>query len=1848
MKKLLLIVFVFLLGNQIITAQTIDFESESFVEGSDFGSAVYTSGNIRLTYSSGNFFEDTDNGFGNSNGLALLNFTSNETLTIETIDGSEIDFQSFYLTNFFGNAASIEGFRDGGSTGTQTNGFPAPGLTGVVTFNNNFDNVDRAVVTFAGGAFDVVDQFVFAAATSNTPPTASSFTASNGPFEDLTYTFSTADFGYSDSDSDPLNSIVIELVPPVGTLYVDADNGDDFDAGEQLTNGSIVSKANLDAGNLQYIQNGSVNTSFQFEVNDGNVNSSSNYVATLNVTAIPTVTLSIDDPSDLESTTSNNTVTATLSNTYGANTIVNLSFIGTAINTTDYTRSANSITINAGTIDGSINLNNVSDALDENDETVIVDITGVTNGAESGTQQVTYTILDDDSTPTLSISDPTIGEGNSGSTNVTFTISLSTASGKTVTVNYATSDNTATIADGDYNQVTTAGVTFLPGETSKMITVGVNGDAKVEADESFFVNLSTPFNATISDGQGAGTITNNDQATVTIADVALNENSGTATITVIVDNAVDGGFDVDVSTADGTATTADSDYTAVTAQTLTFAGTAGESETFNITLGGDTKVEADETTSISMSGLSPGTVASGDIDVTDGATLTINNDDQATVTIANVSGNEDDGAITVTVIVDNAIDGGFDVDVSTADGTATTANSDYTAVTAQTLTFAGTAGESETFTITPTADATSEPDETVIIGMSGLSPSTVASGDINITDGATLTIFNDDDISISVNDPSIDEGNTGTTTLQFTVNLNAPAPAGGATVDYATSNGSATAGSDYTAISTTTLSFLAGESSKTVDITITGDQTVEIDETLTLTLSNPTGTNVIIGDSTGTGTITNDDQATVTIADVALNENSGTATITVIVDNAVDGGFDVDVSTADGTATTADSDYTAVTAQTLTFAGTAGESETFNITLGGDTKVEADETTSISMSGLSPGTVASGDIDVTDGATLTINNDDQATVTIANVSGNEDDGAITVTVIVDNAIDGGFDVDVSTADGTATTANSDYTAVTAQTLTFAGTAGETETFTITPTADATSEPDETVIIGMSGLSPSTVASGDINITDGATLTIFNDDDISISVNDPSIAEGNSGTTTLQFTVNLNAPAPAGGATVDYATSNGSATAGSDYTAISTTTLSFLAGESSKTVDITISGDQTVEIDETLTLTLSNPTGTDVIIGDATGTGTITNDDQATVTIADVAVNENSGTATITVIVDNAVDGGFDVDVSTADGTATTADSDYTAVTAQTLTFAGTAGESETFNITLGGDTKVEADETASISMSGLSPGTVASGDIDVTDGATLTINNDDQATVTIANVSGNEDNGAITVTVIVDNAIDGGFDVDVSTADGTATTVNSDYTAVTAQTLTFAGTAGETETFTITPTADATSEPDETVIIGMSGLSPATVASGDIDITDGATLTILNDDAAVLSIVATTQAAENTTNGLFTISTTNQFSTPVTVNLSVTGTATSGTDFTALGTTFIFPANTNSATINVPVIADNLVESNETVIVTLTGTNNGIVAIGSADNATVTITDDDVALLSITATTQAEEGTTNGVYTVSTTNEFSTPVMVTISTTGTAISGTDYDDLGSSFMFPANTSSMTIPLSVIDDNIVELDETVILTMTNTNNTSATIGTTDEATITITDPDIATITIEDVNANEDDGAITIIATLDNEVPGGFTVDVNTTDGTATIDDNDYTAIINQTLSFTGNAGEKQTFTILPTEDATPESDETVTVTLSNLANTSLEINSTDSALITILNDDDLDIRVYPNPTAGEVNINIPLNLVLVYNVTGKKVFETKNNSFSIADLPSGIYFIRIKTINGSIERKLIKL
>lgn len=711
----------------------------------------------------------------------------------------------------------------------------------------------------------------------------------------------------------------------------------------------------------------------------------------------------------------------------------------------------------------------------------------------------------------------------------------------------------------------------------------------------------------------------------------------------------------------------------------------------------------------------------------------------------------------------------------------------------------------------------------------------------NTTDLTVTVSVTNVNSNVTVEDIAVNEDDGSAT---FTLTLDS-AVTGGFTLSADTSDGTATVGdSDYLPVSSESVVFAGSASeTQTVTVTITGDTKVELNETLTIAMSGVVSGTVPANDitvtDTATLTINNDDSAAVTVADISEQEN-GTFTLTLTADNAVDGGFTVDVNTADNTATAGD-DYTALTSEPVSFSGNAGEMKTVTLTVVDDAIVEADETIDISLSNVVAVTVNAGDISITDTATVTIENDDSASVTIADVSGNEDAGAITVTLLLDNPVDGGFTLEVNTADGTATLANSDYTAVTSQSIVFAGNAGETKTFDLTPTADVTAETNETVDVSMTSLSPVTVSSSAIDITDNGTVTILNDDDVLISIDDPSVAEGDSGSATLSFTVSLGQASP-GTVTVNYASSDGTATAGTDYTAASGT-LTFNPGETSKTIDITISGDQILEANETLTMTLSGATGA-AIIADATGTGTITNDDAATVTIADVSSNEDDGNITVTATLNNAVQGGFTVEVNTADNTATSSN-DYTAVTSEILTFTGNAGETQTFTITPTSDNILEPDEILDVSMSNLGATSLT---VDISDTATITISNDDNASVTIEDVSGNEDDGAITLTATLDNTVQNPFDLVINSADGTATLANSDYNQISGLVLNFSGTAGETKTFDLTPIADTNSEPNETLTINM-GLI---VRNGDglPDVSDTATVTLINDDNPIVTSVS--------------------------------------------------------------------------------------------------------------------------------------------------------------------------------------------------------------------------------------------------------------------------------------------------------------------------------------------------------------------------------------------------------------
>jgi hypothetical protein len=172
--------------------------------------------------------------------------------------------------------------------------------------------------------------------------------------------------------------------------------------------------------------------------------------------------------------------------------------------------------------------------------------------------------------PTLSVDDATVAEGNAGTTMATFTVTLSRASSQAVTVSYSTADGTAT-AGSDY--ITTFGPLTIPaGSLSGTVSITVNGDRDYEPQETFSLDLSNPTNATLADGQGVGTITNDDPApTLSIGDVTVRRPaSGTTSgvLPVTLSAASYQTVTVAYATSDGTAT-AGTDY-ATTAGNVTF------------------------------------------------------------------------------------------------------------------------------------------------------------------------------------------------------------------------------------------------------------------------------------------------------------------------------------------------------------------------------------------------------------------------------------------------------------------------------------------------------------------------------------------------------------------------------------------------------------------------------------------------------------------------------------------------------------------------------------------------------------------------------------------------------------------------------------------------------------------------------------------------------------------------------------------------------------------------------------------------------------------------------------------------------------------------------------------------------------------------------------------------------------------------------------------------------------------------------------------------------------------------------------------------------------------------------
>jgi hypothetical protein len=180
---------------------------------------------------------------------------------------------------------------------------------------------------------------------------------------------------------------------------------------------------------------------------------------------------------------------------------------GTAKAGKDYTSTSGTLTFTPGSTSRVITVAVRGDLLDEVDETFFVNLSNATN-ANIADGQGQATIVDNDAAPSLRINDVTVTEGNSGAAGTRFTVTLSRASEKPVTVRFATANDTAT-AGTDYTG-TSGTLTFAPGVVSQPVVVQVRGDRTKEPNETFFVNLSNAINATLGDAQGKGTILNND------------------------------------------------------------------------------------------------------------------------------------------------------------------------------------------------------------------------------------------------------------------------------------------------------------------------------------------------------------------------------------------------------------------------------------------------------------------------------------------------------------------------------------------------------------------------------------------------------------------------------------------------------------------------------------------------------------------------------------------------------------------------------------------------------------------------------------------------------------------------------------------------------------------------------------------------------------------------------------------------------------------------------------------------------------------------------------------------------------------------------------------------------------------------------------------------------------------------------------------------------------------------------------------------------------------------------------------------------------------------------------------
>lgn len=464
--------------------------------------------------------------------------------------------------------------------------------------------------------------------------------------------------------------------------------------------------------------------------------------------------------------------------------------------------------------------------------------------------------------PCLSVNDVTVTEGDGGSINLDFVITLSQASSETVRVNYSLVNETATKGP-DFANLSNR-LAFAPGETTKTISVPVFGDTLDEVDETFLLQLASPSLATISDGEGRGTILDNDPLpSISINDISNNEASLLRNFTVTLSAVSGRDVKVDFATANGTAMAGvccTDDYFP-TSGTLTIP--AGQSSgQISVQVFDDGTFEPDETYFVSLSNPINATINDAQ-----GQSTIVNNDPVPTVDVQDsfvFEGDSGNKELLFTVFLSNPTFLPVTLDFATSNDTAV-GGSDYVA-TSDHVTFAP--GETQKSVVVPViGDTVDETAETFFLDLSNSQNAGMGRS------RALGFILDDDGPTIGINDVMVAEGNSGTRSATFTLTLSAPSVET-IFVEATTAPGTATAFSDYNSLNRT-ITIPAGTVTRTFNVTIVGDASPEPDETFFVNLTNVSG--ATLADTQALGTIIDDETLRLSLQQSAPNPQQAVA-----------------------------------------------------------------------------------------------------------------------------------------------------------------------------------------------------------------------------------------------------------------------------------------------------------------------------------------------------------------------------------------------------------------------------------------------------------------------------------------------------------------------------------------------------------------------------------------------------------------------------------------------------------------------------------------------------------------------------------------------------------------------------------------------------------------------------------------------------------------------------------------------------------------------------------------------------------------------------------------------------------